>query len=785
MTDEKVLDAQRWANATYGGVAGYNPCPETGKTGWATMYSLTRGLQHELGITALSDTFGPTTLAKLAELGDIGPTFTAKPNIVKILQHALYCKGYWAGVVTGDYHSSTETAVGELKMDAGLVNHNSRVQPKIFKAILTMDAYVLLSGGNQEIRQIQGYLNNKYIHKSTFFLAPTDGHYSRDVQTALLKAIQYELGIPESQVTGSFGPATRDGLRRQTVGPGSSGIWVELFSAACVFNGQLDREFTTHKSQWDDDLANYVRAFQDFSALYVNGRVTGVGDFQTWAQLLVSTGDPDRPAGACDTRYHISVARAKALKAAGYHVVGRYLDEDPDSKLNKELQPGELEAIFAGGLRVFPISQYNARRLVDFTYSQGYAHAVRAHDRAVGYGFNAGTIIYFAVDYDATGEEIKSNVLPYFHGVQKALGERGRRYIPGVYGSRNVCTQVSNYAKTPYSFVSGMSYGFSGNLGFPMPANWSFTQIKEFKFTAGADSFDLDRNVHRPHSDPGVGPENMHSKPTSVESFLAYVDELHKIAQAYANPTGRSVNLLVLEYLRHPNYTEVYKGWWALIGNPDWEWLRHVDANESLQRVSTYLDPFHGVEIHADHLAATASGVVIKDSGRPSGPLSTRGDFAGWGGDLTSFYGDWQAESNEYASGYAFCKAKLANNNVLSTFKLRDIIEDADGYHVGTAVRNGADIRTALREQLTGNGFKKRFTDFFNRRYGGSIDNTMVAAQHMLINGDDTPLVAMRDGLVWKSGGITAVLPHLLSNEKMIPFLRGYAEAVQRLASQE
>jgi hypothetical protein len=59
--DAKVLEAQRWVNATYGTVPGYVRAPEDGKTGWSTMYALTRALQHELGITALSNSFGPAT----------------------------------------------------------------------------------------------------------------------------------------------------------------------------------------------------------------------------------------------------------------------------------------------------------------------------------------------------------------------------------------------------------------------------------------------------------------------------------------------------------------------------------------------------------------------------------------------------------------------------------------------------------------------------------------------------------------------------------------------------
>lgn len=55
MADQKVLEAQQWVNTTYGAVFGYTRCPEDGRTGWAMTHSLTRALQHELGIIALSD----------------------------------------------------------------------------------------------------------------------------------------------------------------------------------------------------------------------------------------------------------------------------------------------------------------------------------------------------------------------------------------------------------------------------------------------------------------------------------------------------------------------------------------------------------------------------------------------------------------------------------------------------------------------------------------------------------------------------------------------------------
>ncbi|WP_232222908.1 glycoside hydrolase domain-containing protein [Jeotgalibaca sp. PTS2502] len=42
-------------------------------------------------------------------------------------------------------------------------------------------------------------------------------------------------------------------------------------------------------------------------------------------------------------------------------------------------------------------------------------------------------------------------------------------YRVGVYGTRNVCSQVTSAGSAVTSYVSNMSSGFSGNLGFKMP----------------------------------------------------------------------------------------------------------------------------------------------------------------------------------------------------------------------------------------------------------------------------------------------------------------------------
>ncbi|GAA3182928.1 MULTISPECIES: glycoside hydrolase domain-containing protein [Streptomyces] len=774
MADDKVLAAQKWVNSTYGSVTGYSRCPENGNTGWSTMYSLIMGLQHELGISPVVASFGPGTLAKLETHGPIDAAEQNK-NIVRIIQHALFCKGYWGGGQDGVFDVTTITAIKQMMSNMGLNESDARVTPKLFKALLTMDAYVLVSGGSDKVRDIQRWLNGRYQNKSFFFFGPCDGHYSRDVQQALMKALQSEIGIPDSQVNGNFGPGTAAALRTHTVSSGSSGVLVQLFSSACVFNEGFTYEETPYttgfRENFDAKLVEFVKAFQGFSELPQSGQ----GDYQTWAQLLVSMGDPDRDAHACDTRFTITTARAKALHDAGYSAVGRYLDEEPEGTLDKEIKPGELQAIFDAGLRCFPIWQYHGRKLADFSYAQGYDHGQRAHERGLHYGFDRSTVLYFAVDYDATDEEIKSNILPYFSGVSAALASKGRRYIAGVYGSRNVCSQVTGAGYARWAFVSGMSWGFSGNLGFPLPQQWSFNQIKEFKFTAGGDTFDLDRVVHRDGADFGV--DRINSTGSPAAAFLEYIDGLFRTAQNYGkgNPSLR-----VMEFLRYPRYVDIYSGWENLIGDVDREWISYAQKNGP-SRLKLYTDPGTGIELNADHFGATANAAFLK--GRGEGTAANRGDFGGWGGDLSTFYGEWRANGDQWASGYLFCQDRLFKIDPgSSSFPMGDLIEDIDGFLIGTACKNGADFHTEVRKMLDQDGHATRFKRYYQQRHNSTKQHVIDTAKNMLTDvGDDTELAALRTAAIKDSGGWDTTLPGHMPDYKLDPFVEGYADCLIRL----
>lgn len=300
------------------------------------MYALTRALQYELGITARSDNFGSGTIAAVNAVAHIGAG-TANDNLIRIAQGGTYCKGYdvgTAGELTGAWGSTAQTALNRLRSDIGLASRTSGLDGKLFKALLTMDAYTLLSGGDAQVRAIQRALNGRYVERRDFFIVPADGHMSRDLQKAMLLAVQYEIGMADGVANGNFGPGTKAGLESQAAlslgDSDSSTYFVHLFQAGLISNGYS----APFNGIFDATTATSTRSFQDFAAL----AQTGSANVYTWASLLVSTGDPDRPGTGVDTSTTLTDARMAALRTAGYTHFGRYIFNTPNSHPGKSLK---------------------------------------------------------------------------------------------------------------------------------------------------------------------------------------------------------------------------------------------------------------------------------------------------------------------------------------------------------------------------------------------------------------------------------------------------------------
>ncbi len=517
--DTNVFAAQKWVNATYKDAPGYVPCTANGRPGWETVDCLTQALQHELGISPTVKSFGPGTFEAVRRRNRM-PAQETNPKIIALYNYALWCKGYWASKEKYIWEDPAQSSLQKLIADMGLTAGpggalGATLWAHVTKALFRMDQFSLVQLGDINIQAVQKWLNSRYVAElaiPAMGLVPCDGIYSRDVQKGLMMGVQYELGLSPDTISGYFGPATQAGLKGKGSAP-LTGHLRRLFRAACYVNSPTfvpgsTREIPLMYNRDDINTdavtathTQWVQAFQAFSQI----PVTGTNDYTTWAQLLVSSGDTSRNATGCDCIAEITPARAQVLKDNGYRIVGRYLDEhlapsDP-YYLGKALKPGELQTILAAGLRMYPIFQYNGTQLANFTHDKGYDQGKAAHAKATGFGLPAGTCVYFAVDYDAMDSEIDSNILPYFTGVAKALAEYGGRYTYGVYGSRNVCDRVSREAGARWSFVSGMSWGFSGNLGYPLPANWSFNQIREYEIQP---QWGLDHNIWRDNGDPGV-----------------------------------------------------------------------------------------------------------------------------------------------------------------------------------------------------------------------------------------------------------------------------------------
>ncbi|MDL5143889.1 glycoside hydrolase domain-containing protein [Bacillus atrophaeus] len=537
--DEMVLQTQEWLNETYGGKHGYNTVEENGKTGWQTIYGLTRALQIELGISEPADNFGPTTQKLFKPLKRQAPD--SEPNNMNyILQGALWCKGFSPGGFTGVFFEQTENAVKKFQKAAGLTTQDGVVTALIMKALLDMSAFRLVPGGNSRVRQIQQNLNRDY--NDYIGLMPCDGLYARDTNKALIYALQKEEGMSTSVANGFFGNGTTNLCPTLTPGDSRTGF-VLIVQYALYCNGKSfdPGEFD---GKYGVGVVSAVKAFQEFMCL----PQTGYADMPTIKALLSSSGDTTRTASACDTATILTAETAQTLRNNGYKVVGRYLTGNVRTSsglASKALTAKELSTIFDASLKVFPIYQDGGYESSYFVKDQGTRDAYSAASAARRLGFPSGTTIYFAVDFDAYDYEVTDKIIPYFQEIKSAFAKMqtfssAPKYEIGVYGPRNICIRTAEAELTKYSFVANMSTGFSGNLGYPMPDNWAFDQFYEGTIGSGSGSIGIDKDGFSGR-DSGVSDVNPPSDPiydarlrtlTDILSTIPALEDLSGLANS-------------------------------------------------------------------------------------------------------------------------------------------------------------------------------------------------------------------------------------------------------------
>jgi peptidoglycan hydrolase-like protein with peptidoglycan-binding domain len=755
--DPNILAAQQWLNETYANAPGYVPCTPNGRTGWETVDCLTQALQHELGISPTAKIFGPGTLAAVRQRY-LFPDQETNQNIIRIYSAALWCKGYYGPAHPAIWDLRARTSLAELYNDIGIDYReplDADLWARVTRSLLRMDQFRTVAGGDGTTKRIQQHLNRRYVQQiriPAMNLVPTDGIYSRDVQQGLMLAVQYELGLDKATINGNFGDGTKLALRTKGTGDDLPYNLRVLFRAACWFNSPTwdSNGSAVHfhpENVLDEDLwaaiEDWVHTFQGFSQITTDAENY---NFQTWAQLLVSCGDTMRDAFGCDTAAYTSMERAQALRDSRYLIIGRYLDEhlDPDDEayLGKALKPGEAQDIINGGLRLFPLFQYNGTQLANFTKAKGYDQGLKADAKAREHGIPHGSCIYFAVDYDAQDHEITSDVVEYFHGVRNALENSGARYVFGVYGTRNVCERVSREAGARWSFVSGMSWGYSGNLGYPMPHNWSFNQIREYDFQAG---YGLDANVWRWEGDQGVSSlDSAGQSDGSLRGYIDFVKSVEGVISAMGSgPPRGSVIDATLAFLRsaEPNYRERI---WAAVLGAIWQEVTDACAAEGIKPEErlTYYDPRANHYITLAHFGAAAEGHYAHPG---SGTDVTIGEGCGWAGDILNAYTQWR-ENHRSMSGKDFCVQVVGSATVESRFGSDNLIADVDAYNLSQMLlgtdgeSGGGDDRLVSDALFTyhfwdgPNRAGKRFTHFYESRFGGSAATFRAAVRNVLLD---------------------------------------------------
>ncbi|WP_272845941.1 glycoside hydrolase domain-containing protein, partial [Liquorilactobacillus mali] len=518
--DQMVLETQQWLNKTYGGVSGFGSVTEDGLTGWGTVYGLTRALQHELGITGLVNNFGPTSkqlfnnIASTIVVGYTG-------NIAYIIQGGFWCKGITPGEFDGKFSADTASAVTTMKTKAGLADTSSSVDGNFMAALLNMSSFDLLAAGDAKVREMQQQLNHDYLAYTG--ILPCDGIYQRDTNSALIYALQAEEKISTSVATGAYGATTKKDT--PTVKEGTTNNFVRILQWGLYVN---NKAYTgAFDGVYDSAVVVAVKEFEETMALdSTDGTSAGVDIFMS---LLTSAGNPDRSAIACDTSYQLNATRVATLKNAGYSIVGRYLTGTVGSGTSeraKNLTTDEITAITTGGLKIFPIYQDGASdKEAYFTAAQGKTDGTKAVYAAQDLGFKEGVVIYFAVDADIQAGDIAGSAKVYFEALYDIVTSYG--YEVGIYGTRNVSATIISAGLATKAFISDMSTGYSGNLGYSIPDEWAFDQFSEISIGDFAIDKDATTSARETATGSfGVGGESGYGNAEDLAKINTIIDAL-------------------------------------------------------------------------------------------------------------------------------------------------------------------------------------------------------------------------------------------------------------------
>ncbi|WP_018750692.1 DUF1906 domain-containing protein [Paenibacillus sanguinis] len=147
----------------------------------------------------------------------------------------------------------------------------------------------------------------------------------------------------------------------------------------------------------------------------------------------------------------ITAANAKKIATAGYTFAARYLV--PQRLGWKRLNRAEAEAITAAGMKVISVFETSASRPAGGS-AAGQVDGAEAFKEAKLIKQPVGSVIYFAVDYDAQAKDFDK-----IEAYLKAAASQIPGYKVGVYGSYRVIEEMS---KRKAASAFWQTYAWSG-----------------------------------------------------------------------------------------------------------------------------------------------------------------------------------------------------------------------------------------------------------------------------------------------------------------------------------
>lgn len=199
------------------------------------------------------------------------------------------------------------------------------------------------------------------------------------------------------------------------------------------------------------------------------------------------------------------------------------------------------------------------------------------------------------------------------------------------------------------------------------------------------------------------------------EPVYRMLEKLYYYAgQLYPGKSIYDKNLLVLQYLRYPDYKG--EAWDLLAETPDYNWIAFVNnKNDPEINRNFKITTTNGTEIGLPHLAISTEVNLIKnnDNSLASDILAPISDLTGWAGDLVSFAAHFYDKRNE----------RNLNSSLFSdefTFGIEDLYQDMDAYGIYYLL-NFMKISTAFKLYYSDNK-----ATYANRRFSNFIVDRIV-----------------------------------------------------------